>query len=215
MPWIEQFEAANWGKASVIALAAYLVGCLTTGYYLVRAWTGQDLRELGSGNVGARNAGRLLGWPAFLATLLGDFAKGALAVWAVRHWTTDDRLPALAMLAVVAGHLWPVQLRFRGGKGIATSLGALLIYDRHLAAGFAILFACAFPFWRKAVLPGLLAFACLPLVSTYLGHDPAKAVEVSILAGLVLVAHRKNLIQEFHHFLERRNVQPKHNQTEP
>lgn len=196
MPWIEQIRSANWGQGSCIALATYLVGCFTTGYYLVRGRTGQDVRELGSGSVGAKNVGRVLGGTGFVVTMLGDFAKGALAVWAVVHFTKDARLAVLSMVAVVAGHVWPVQLGFRGGKGMATSVGALLVYDYHLAVAFVVLFAAAAGILRRTVLPGLLAFACLPLVSMYLGHEPARTVGISVLAGLVLIAHRKNLIEE-------------------
>jgi glycerol-3-phosphate acyltransferase PlsY len=214
MLWVEQIQSANWSEASAIALGAYILGCFTTGYYLVRMCHGRDIRELGSGNIGAKNAGRILGWPGFAITLLGDFAKGAFAVWAAHHFTKDDRLVAIAMLAVVAGHIWPVQLLFRGGKGIATSLGALLVYDYHLTAALLILFAGTFVLWRKMVLPGLFAFACLPLVSLYLEHDKPKAVEISILAGIVLLAHRRNVLEEISHFLARRNVQPKTDQPE-
>src|SRR5881296_2981108 len=172
MPWIDQLRSANWSEASWIALGAYLLGCFTTGYYLVRLRTGQDIRELGSGSVGAKNVGRLLGWTGFGVVVLGDSAKGAFAVWAAQHLTKEDWLVQLSLLAVVAGHAWPVQLRFRGGKGIATSLGGLLIYDYHLAVAYALLFGSAWAVLRKTVLPGLFAFACLPLVSLYLepGH---------------------------------------------
>lgn len=205
MPWIEQLGSAKWSEASCILLAAYILGCFTAGYYLVRARMGEDLRELGSGSVGARNVGRLLGWRGFLLTGLGDFGKGALAVWAARHFTTDDRLVALALLAVVAGHVWPVQLRFRGGKGMATSLGALLVYDWQLAVAFALLFAGGFAVLRKTVLPGLFALACLPLISAYLARGAAEVVGISALAGLVLIAHRKNLMTEFSNSLADRN----------
>jgi len=213
MPWIEQLRSVNWSEAGGVFLTAYALGCFTTGYYLVRRRTGQDLHELGSGSIGARNVGRVLGWRGFLVTVLGDFGKGALAVWAARHFTTDDRLVMLAMLAVVAGHVWPVQLHFRGGKGMATSLGALLIYDYRLAVAVALLFAAAFAALRKTVLPGLFAVACLPLMTLYLA-SPAEAVGTSVLAGLVLAAHRKNLVAEISHFLERRNLHPKHDPPE-
>lgn len=211
MSWIDQLQSAHWNQASGIALGAYILGCFTTGYYYVRLRTGQDLRELGSGSVGAKNVGRLLGWKGFLITLLGDFAKGALAVWATQHYTSDKRLVELALLAVVAGHVWPVQLWFQGGKGIATSLGALLVYDYHLALTFAGLFAFGFATVRKTVLPGLFAFACLPLASTYMywEPDPARIVAISVLAGLILLTHRKNLSEEFSSFLERKNAHPK------
>ena len=214
MPWIEQLRSADWSQASGMALAAYLLGCFATGYYLVRLRLACDIRDLGSGSVGARNVGRWLGWQGFLLTVLGDFGKGALAVWAARCYSTGRWLPLVAMLAVVAGHVWPVQLRFRGGKGMATSLGALLIFDFQLALVFALWFAAAFGVLRKTVLPGLLAFASLPLVSWYLRHDAAEAVGTSLLAALVLIAHRKNLATEISRMLDRRNLSPKHGPPE-
>ena len=214
MPWIEQLRSVNWSEAGGVFLTAYALGCFTTGYYLVRLHLGQDIHDSGSGSVGARNVGRLLGWQGFLVTVLGDFGKGALAVWAARHFTTDDRLVLLAMLAVVAGHVWPVQLLFRGGKGMATALGALLVYDYQLALAVALLFASAFVALRKTVLPGLFALACLPLVSGYLAHGPAEVAGTAALAGLVLAAHRRNLVTEISHFLDRRTVQPKHDPPE-
>jgi acyl phosphate:glycerol-3-phosphate acyltransferase len=214
MPWLEQLRSVNWSEAAGVFLAAYALGCFTTGYYLVRLRLGQNIHDSGSGSVGARNVGRLLGWRGFLLTVLGDFGKGALAVWAARHFTTDDRLVLLAMLAVVAGHVWPVQLRFRGGKGMAAALGSLLVYDYQLALAVALLFAAAFAALRKTVLPGLFALACLPLMSSYLGRAPAEVAGMAVLAGLVLAAHRKNLVTEISHFLDRRTVHPKHDPPE-
>jgi glycerol-3-phosphate acyltransferase PlsY len=214
MPWMEQLRSANWSEAGYVCLAAYLLGCFTTGYYLVRWRTGQDIRDLGSGSVGGRNVGRLLGWKGFLATVMGDFAKGALAVWAARCFTTDNGLVVLAVPAVVAGHVWPAQLRFRGGKGMATSVGALMVYDYRLALVFVLLFATASVALRKTVLPSLFAMVCLPLAAMYLGRGPAVVLGVSVLAGLVLLAHRGNLATELSHFLESRNVHPKHDPPE-
>src|SRR5207253_1060392 len=194
MLWIQQLRSANWSLAGWISLFSYLLGCFTTGYYLVRARLGRDIRALGSGSVGARNVGRVLGRLGFSVTLAGDFGKGAFVMWAAPHFTTDGRLLGLAMLAVVVGHIWPAQLRFHGGKGVATSLGALLLYDYHLAVAFAILFAAVFVMVRRTVLPGLFAFVCLPLVSLYRAPEPAKdpteIVGLSLLAAVVLIAHR-------------------------
>ena len=206
MPWIEQFGTANWAEAGWIALGAYALGCFTTGYYLVRMRTGQDIRDSGSGNVGAKNVGRLLGRSGFFLTCLGDTAKGAFAVWAAQHFTKDPRLVALSALAVVAGHIWPVQLFFRGGKGMATCLGALLVFDYHLVGAFLLFFAAGFAVLRKTVLPGLFAFACLPLLCLYLEPNGPRTAATSLLAAMVLFAHRKNLFEEITHFLERRNI---------
>ena len=220
MVWIQQLQSANWVEAGRIGLGAYLLGCCTTGYYLVRLRTGQDLRELGSGSVGARNVSRVLGRFGFLITVLGDMGKGILAVWAAQHFTTDPKLVGLALLAVVTGHIWPAQLRFRGGKGVATALGALCMLDFHLAVAFGFLFAMGLTLMRKTILPGLFAFLCLPFVSAYLGFNPAtatydacKVFVISILTSLVLIAHRKNIMEEIMHFADRRNLHPK--QTPP
>src|ERR1041385_2866202 len=109
MVWIDNLRSANWNQAGGVCLFAYIVGCFTSGYYLVRWLAEKDIRLIGSGSVGARNVGRVLGKPGFLLTLLFDFGKGAFVVWVVRHYTPDDRLALLAMLAVVAGHIWPAQ----------------------------------------------------------------------------------------------------------
>jgi len=90
----------------------------------------------------------------------------------------------------------------------------LLVYDYHLIVAFLILFAGMFGLVRKTVLPGLFAFICLPLVSYYLRRDSADAVELSILAGLILISHRKNLMEEILHYVERRKLEPKHNPRE-
>ena len=212
---MEQLRSADWSEAGWVALVAYILGCFTTGYYLIRLRTGQDLREVGSGSVGARNVGRLLGWQGFVLTVLGDFGKGALAVWGAQHYASDQRLAAVALLAVVGGHVWPAQLCFRGGKGMATALGGLLVFDWQLALTFALLFAAGFAVMRKTVLPGLFALGCLPVAAAYLGRGEAETVGVTALTGLVLIAHRKNLMTEFTSFLERRHLHSKHDSPEP
>src|SRR5262249_21271222 len=125
----------------------------------------------------------------------------------------DDRFVALAMISVIAGHIWPMQLRFRGGKGMATSLGALLVYDPHLALAVALLFLCAFALLWRTILPGLFALACLPLVSLVLDQGGQKVILVSVAAGMVLLAHRKNFMEEIVHLAERRDAPSPINRT--
>jgi acyl phosphate:glycerol-3-phosphate acyltransferase len=215
MSWIEHLRSANWGLAGCVLIFSYLLGCFTAGYYLVRVRTGQDIRTIGSGNVGAKNVGRVLGKGGFFLTLLLDFAKGSLAVWAARQLAADERIVAAALLAVVVGHIWPAQLRFHGGKGMATALGALLVLDPHLVLAFAMVFLLCFAVLRKTVLPGLLAFAGLPLAGVFLDHSPASVFALALLAALVLFAHRKNLAAEFHQLSGRRNIRPEPDQTQP
>jgi len=206
MTWVDYLRSANWNQASGIGFCAYLLGCIATGYYLVRHRLGEDMRELGSGSVGARNVGRILGKTGFLVTLICDFGKGGLAVWAARHFTTDERIVAVAMVAVVAGHIWPAQLRFHGGKGMATSLGALLVFDSKLALIYCALFLGAFVLQWRTVLPGLFALICLPLVALFLGQDRIQVVLITVMSGLVLVAHRKNIADEIFNLIERRHI---------
>jgi glycerol-3-phosphate acyltransferase PlsY len=201
--------------ALALCLGAYLLGCLTTGYYLVRWLTGRDIRDAGSGSVGARNVGRALGRKGFLLTVALDAGKGALTVVAARHFTADDRLIILAMLAVVAGHIWPVQLRLRGGKGMATSLGSLLLYDPRLALVFVVLFLGWLVLVRRTMLPGLLALACVPPASVILTHSLVRSALLSCWAGLVLVAHRTNVLQEFSAIAVRRTHQADANPPRP
>src|SRR4029079_15020497 len=104
------------GEAMLVALAvlaSYLIGGFCAAYYLVRVARSADIRTLGSGNAGARNAGRILGAPGFLLALLLDAAKGALAVLATARLVPGIGPATLALIAVVAGHIWPAQLAFR------------------------------------------------------------------------------------------------------
>src|ERR1041385_2766283 len=96
--WVEQLRSVDWAQMSLCALGAYLLGCFTTGYYLVRALKGEDIRTIGSGNVGARNVSTVLGKTGFLVTTIGDVLKGVLAVWAARHFAPDERYVAVALL---------------------------------------------------------------------------------------------------------------------
>ena len=215
MMWIEQLQSENWPRATGCTLVAYALGCFATGYYLVRARTRRDLRDLESGSLGARNAGRVLGKGGFLLTALGDLAKGALAVWLAAEFTDHDRLAmTLAMLAVVAGHLWPAQLHFRGGKGIATSFGALLLFDYWVAFTIFVVFLCGFAVTRKSLFPAMLAYLCLPLADGWFHRDGLAAVLLTVLAAMILFAHRKNLSEETAALLARRGVSSKPEHTE-
>jgi acyl phosphate:glycerol-3-phosphate acyltransferase len=108
-------------------LVAYALGCIVAAYYVVRLRSGKDVRDSGSGNAGARNVYRSGDRVAAALTLLLDAAKGAaaiqLAIWAVNN----DAALALAFVAVIVGHIWPIQLQFRGGKGVAPAIGAGLV----------------------------------------------------------------------------------------
>jgi len=209
MAWPEQLQSADALPALGCALGAYLLGGFATGYYLVKARTGQDIRDLGSGSIGARNVGRVLGKTGFFLTLLGDFSKGALAVMAARHFSSNDVFAATALLFVVIGHIWPVLLGWRGGKGIATSLGALAVFDFQLALAYAAAFAVGLVLMRRSVLPGLIAYLVLPVVSYWLHHVHFEATTFATLAAIVFFAHRQNLLEEIPALNTRRSLATK------
>ena len=206
------------GKEFSWVLTSYCLGCFTAGYYWVRSRTGLDIRQQGSGSVGARNAGRVLGPAAFLVTFLLDFGKGALAVAGAKYLQLSGIAVVVCILAVVAGHTWPIQLRFHGGKGIATSLGAILTYDPFIAAMLLGLFLPALVVVRSFTLSGLLAFTLAPLAVFLWGLGNEATAAMSFLAILVLLSHRRNIREEVGRFLPHRAIKSgaahKHGDTE-
>ena len=180
----------------LLVAACYCLGCFTAGYYWVRWRTGQDIRQRGSGSVGARNVGRVLGNSGFVVVLLLDFTKGALAVWLATKLGVTPEVTVMSMAAVVVGHTWPAQLRFQGGKGVATSLGAILAYDPLSALLLVLVFLVCFPLLRNFTLAGLLAFALSPFAGFLSAFGIIEVAALSSLAGIVLLAHHKNIRQE-------------------
>ncbi|SDO71610.1 glycerol-3-phosphate acyltransferase [Desulforhopalus singaporensis] len=188
------------GKELVVIVIAYLLGSFCTGYYLVLAKTGQDIRETGSGGVGARNVGRLLGPAGFLTTLLGDGLKGSAAVLIGQMFSGNDTVLALILLAVVAGHIWPLRLQFRGGRGVATAIGAYLTINPFLALALLIITATLMIFRQGFVLSGLAAFVLLPFVALFL-HFSGYAVTVMETSSIIILfAHRERLRRVFAKF---------------
>jgi acyl phosphate:glycerol-3-phosphate acyltransferase len=215
MSWFDHIGPFKLHPGEVGALVGYVLGCFTTGYYLVRWRTGQDIRELGSGSCGARNVGRQLGRTGFLLTLIGDFGKGAAAVMLTR-WLTGSEIGALsALIGVVVGHIWPVQLRFHGGKGVAVSLGALTFVSFNLAVIYCLISVAGILLTRKSVISGLIAFALLPGAAYFLHHDAPHLTAISVLACIILTAHYRNVIQEINQLFPQREVdaQPKADST--
>ena len=214
MAWIEQLQSANGLQATSSVVVAYFLGCFATGYYLVHARTGRDIREIESGNIGTRNVGRVLGKSGYLLTALGDMTKGALAVWFAVEFSNYNRLTmALAVLAVVAGHIWPVQLHFRGGKGIATSFAAVLLFDYRVALTILAVFLCGLAVTRKTLFPAMLAYVCLPLADGWFHRTGLTATLMAVLTAMILFAHRRNIGEEIAGLCARRGVVPKPEST--
>jgi glycerol-3-phosphate acyltransferase PlsY len=177
----------------------YLLGSIPFGYLLVRATGGGDIRFQGSGIIGATNVARTSGWSVGIATLVLDTAKGFLAVKLTEHFSSGNiRFAMYAGLAAILGHIFPVWLKFEGGKGVATALGVFLAICWPALAATVLLFLLVALFWRYVSLASISASAALPLLVYLLyapGHAPPTAVSVSTLlaAVLVIVKHRDNI----------------------
>jgi len=181
----------------IVAVTAYALGCFSTAYYLFRFSTGADIRTQGSGNAGAKNIGRQLGAAAFIVTFLCDVIKGMTAVWLARYLELGTAGITLAMLAVVIGHIWPAQLGFRGGKGAATVLGALIAFDYRLLMPSILLSGVALSLSRNFTMSGLLAIALTPIVAMIFRHTALELIGLWCLAGITIFAHRNNLRKFF------------------
>jgi glycerol-3-phosphate acyltransferase PlsY len=170
----------------------YAVGCLNAGYYLVRARRGTDLRAVHSGNAGATNAGRVLGRGGFVAVLLLDAAKGVIAA-AIGQSLAGYAGAATGALASIAGHIWPAQLRFRGGKGIATTIGAFVVVEPLTVTIVVAIALSAYGISRRWSESGLATVLAAPLIAWGLGRPPEALAVVGAAAYVVLIAHRQDL----------------------
>jgi glycerol-3-phosphate acyltransferase PlsY len=176
-----------------LLLIAYGLGCFNTGYYLVRWRTAEDIRRVGSGTAGARNVGRILGRRGALLTFAGDALKAALAVGLARLLHAPDWVAAAAMLAVVVGHVWPIQLRGQGGKGASSAFGGVLAAQPLLALVILITVGLLSLLTRRTTLSGLLTMLAAPFLAWALAVPAIPLTAVCALVGLLLYTHRANL----------------------
>jgi len=176
-------------------LVGYGVGSLPLGYLVTNRITGIDLRRAGSGNVGATNVYRTAGLSLALIVMLVDITKGASSVMLAARMTSGAAAPVTAGVAAIIGHVYPVWLRFQGGKGVATACGvfwALAPVATALAAGIFLLVV-----WitRYVSLGSIVATAILPPL-TWLTNEPTPVVTGAIVAALLVVErHRSNLVR--------------------
>lgn len=178
---------------ALVAAGSYLLGGLSPGHWLVKRRTGIDVRTQGTGVTGATNAGRILGRSGFALIAMIDAAKGAAPVVAGRLLGYSDAWLGLFCFAAVAGHIWPVHLGFRGGKGAATAAGGWLALDWRLVVVGLVATACIFAFLRRFTPSGLLAMPLVPLAAWWLGAPPASIAWTAAMLALLYWAHRSNL----------------------
>jgi acyl phosphate:glycerol-3-phosphate acyltransferase len=182
----------------LLVLIAYLIGSIPFGYLIVRLKEGRDVRSTGSGNIGATNVLRTAGRGSAVLTLLLDAAKGYLAVWLAGSSNHDSpHTVALAAIAAVLGHLFPVFLKFKGGKGVATVLGVFLYASPIpilIAAGA---FVCLVVVFRYVSLGSMVAAVVFPAAYLLLTYPRNSSwwlfLAVLVCPGLVIVKHHENI----------------------
>ncbi|MCL6506704.1 MAG: glycerol-3-phosphate 1-O-acyltransferase PlsY [Bryobacteraceae bacterium] len=174
---------------------AYLAGAIPFGYLLVKWTSGRDVRTVGSGNIGATNVVRAAGRLAGIATLALDIAKGYAAVWVAAQLTgSSPWWMSAAALAVMAGHAFPVFLRFKGGKAVASCVGAFACLTPVPLAALLPVFVVVVAVTRYVSLGSIVSAACLPLAVWLLAHPPLPVFAASLAAGAFIVwRHKSNI----------------------
>src|SRR5579864_4075837 len=168
----------------VALVIAYLLGSIPFGYLLVKWRSGTDVRAAGSGNIGATNVLRTTGRAAGVATLILDIAKGYLAVWIAGQLTGGNSFwMAAAALAVMAGHAYPVFLRFQGGKAVATFVGAFLCLTPLPLAATLVVFVATVAWTRHISMGSIVGAATFPLGVWLILQPPLPVITSAIIAG--------------------------------
>jgi glycerol-3-phosphate acyltransferase PlsY len=178
--------------AIVLIVLSYLLGSIPSGF-IIGVLSGVDVRNTGSGNIGATNVARALGKGLGLLTLLADTAKGYLPVYIAQYLALGDLVVAAVATAAFLGHLYPLFLRFKGGKGVATAFGALLAVAPPITALLAVLFAAAALASRIVSSGSIVAAIAAPVLLWVFSYPPVLVIMGGFLGVMVLVRHRENI----------------------
>ena len=178
----------------LIMIAIYLIAAIPTGVVIARLMGGEDVRQKGSGNIGATNVYRVAGKLAGVLTLVGDTLKGFLPLLAFKTWLepTPTQLGIASAIAIL-GHCYPVYLKFKGGKGVATALGIFLVLSPKAVFFALIVFILTVAITRYISLGSVLAALSAPLVILLLNHQQPIFLATLFIAALVTWRHNSNI----------------------
>jgi glycerol-3-phosphate acyltransferase PlsY len=183
----------------LVIVLAYLIGGIPFGYLLVKLTTGKDVRAEGSGNIGATNVLRTTGRAVGVATLLLDIAKGYFAVWLAGQLTDGDvTWLSLAALAVMAGHAYPVFLKFQGGKAVASFIGAFLYLTPVPLLAVLLLFIVTVAVTRYISAGSIIAAGAFPIGVWMILQPPYPVFLAALVAGVFIVYRHKSNIARIH-----------------
>ena len=176
-------------------VVAYLVGSVPFALLLARKWGAADLRRIGSGNVGAANALRASGIRAGVLVAILDIGKGAASVALASHFSSAAAAPALAGFSAIVGHIYPVWLRFRGGKGVATACGVFSVLTPFAVPPSLVLFLLTVWGTKYISLGSVVATVALPSIAYVTGASTASLATACAAAALIVFRHRSNVVR--------------------
>jgi acyl phosphate:glycerol-3-phosphate acyltransferase len=177
----------------IVVVVAYLLGSIPFGYLIVRGKSGADIRETGSGGTGATNVSRRAGKAAGVLTLLLDAAKGCVAVLIAKAFGGDDWVIAVAAIAALVGHVFPVWLGFRGGKGVATGVGIFLVLAPIALLCAGVVFIAIVLLTRYVSLGSITAAVLIPVLVWFQFDSRPLLMAAIVGAALIVFAHRGNI----------------------
>ncbi|MBT2638252.1 MULTISPECIES: glycerol-3-phosphate acyltransferase [unclassified Bacillus (in: firmicutes)] len=174
-------------------LISYLVGSLMAGYFVVRFLGRKDIRVEGSGNVGARNAGRVHGKLSFILTFLGDALKGVLVIILGEYLKLPPELTITGLGFAILGHVKPITLKFKGGMGISTFIGGMLAFEPLTALVIISGFLLLYPFLKSFTFAGLGSFVLIPVFFYFLAIHQLAILVSAILVMIIIFIHREDI----------------------
>jgi len=179
----------------IAVVAGYLIGSIPFALVLARRWGTADLRTIGSGNLGAANVMRVSGVaPGVLVAVL-DLAKGAASVALAQRVRPDGATAALAGFAAIMGHIYPVWLRFKGGKGVATACGVFSVLTPAVVPPVLTIFLATVALTKYISLGSLLATIALPPIAYAIGSPPPSVFAAIAASAVIVIRHRSNLVR--------------------
>ncbi len=180
-------------KNLIVVVLSYLLGCVNTGYYFTRIFYKQDIRTIGTNVTGATNVSRIAGNMGFIITFAGDFLKGVVAMVLCQTLKIGDTATLVCIFAVIAGHVFPFQLQFKGGKGLSTALGAVLLHAPMIVIYILAISGVVLVFVKKRTISVLIALFILPLVLLAADYACETIFLFIALDAIFLYAFRDNI----------------------
>ncbi|KQL54581.1 hypothetical protein AN964_14470 [Heyndrickxia shackletonii] len=172
-------------------LLAYIFGHILTAHIVGRVFFRKNIFAEGSGNPGARNAGRSFGKKGFLFVLIGDMLKAILICWLADSLKMNFFQQTIVLLFVILGHMYPILYRFKGGKGVASFLGGILYISPLTALGMVITFLISYPFTKSFTKAGLFAIGLTPIFTFFIYHNLYASIIIFFIIILIILKHKE------------------------